>query len=400
MRNIMTALLVAVVAITAAAPALAQDTEGMVFGMVLVGPSTDRGWSQAHYEAGLYVEEQTGAEMLLFESLNPADAPETSLRDVVAEMVDSGAELIITTSDDFEVETTEVAEAFPDTTFIHISGDAVLNGTAPPNLGNVIGQMPWGQMIDGCAAALTTETGELGYLGPLITAETLHLATSTYLGAEYCWETYRGNDPADLEFVVTWIGFWFNIPGVTLDPTEEANTFFDNGADVVISAIDTTEALSVASQRAASGETAFALAYDFYDGCSAAPEICLGVPYYNWGPTYVDVLESVADGTWEQAWDWIGPDWNDINDPDTSMIGFARGDALSEENSALLDEFIAELAAFATDPETPEDTFMLWRGPLSLQDGTILAEEGELVPGVDVWLLEGLLEGMTGTSTN
>ncbi|MEM6530884.1 MAG: hypothetical protein AAF653_21485, partial [Chloroflexota bacterium] len=82
------------------------------------------------------------------------------------------------------------------------------------------------------------------------------------------------------------------------------------------------------------------------------------------------------------------------------MIGFARGDALSEENSALLDEFIAELAAFATDPETPEDTFMLWRGPLSLQDGTVLAEEGELVPGVDVWLLEGLLEGMTGTSTN
>ena len=51
-------LLVAVVAggiVTAAPRAVAQDE--FVFGVVLVGPKDDHGWSQAHYDAGLYVEE-------------------------------------------------------------------------------------------------------------------------------------------------------------------------------------------------------------------------------------------------------------------------------------------------------------------------------------------------------
>ena len=61
----------------------AQSDE-FVFGMVLVGPQDDRGWSQAHYEGGLFVEENIeGARMLVFESLNIVDAPETTLRDVV-----------------------------------------------------------------------------------------------------------------------------------------------------------------------------------------------------------------------------------------------------------------------------------------------------------------------------
>ena len=39
------------------------------------------------------------------------------------------------------------------------------------------------------------------------------------LGARYAWTTYLKKDPAKLQFKVTWIGFWFNIPGVTADPT-------------------------------------------------------------------------------------------------------------------------------------------------------------------------------------
>ena len=53
----------------------------------------------------------------------------------------------------------------------------------------------------------------------------------------------------DIKFVVNWIGFWFNIPGVTLDPTQVANDLFNGGADVIISGIDTTEAIVVAGQR-------------------------------------------------------------------------------------------------------------------------------------------------------
>ena len=53
--------------------------EPLVFGMILVGPQDDRGWSQAHREAGEYLEEKLGAEMIVIDKVNPADRPDTSV---------------------------------------------------------------------------------------------------------------------------------------------------------------------------------------------------------------------------------------------------------------------------------------------------------------------------------
>ena len=396
MRNkLLVLFLLTVVVALAAAPTGAQDDE-FIFGMVLVGPQDDAGWSQAHYEGGLYVEERIeGSRMLVFESLNPADAPETTLMDVVSLMVEDGAQVIFTTSDAFEEDTVGVAEEFPDVTFINVSGDDVLAETAPPNVGNVMAMIELPRLIAGCAAALTTETGQIGYLGPLINAETRRVSSSAYLGARYCYENYAGGNADDLQFEVVWIGFWFPIPGVTLDATEETNAFYDRGFDVVLSGIDTTEMLTVASQRQAEGDTVYAMPYNYVAGCSEAPDSCIGVPYYNWGVAYTQTVQDVIDGTWEQSWDWVAPDLDDMNDPESSITGFEIGDAMSEENAELLGQFIDELVAFQMDMG---DTFFLWEGPLNLQDGTELAAEGESVDIIDIWYLPQLLEGMEGAS--
>ena len=39
--------------------------------------------------------------------------------------------------------------------------------------------------------------------------------------------------------------------------------------------------------------------------------------------------------SFEPTFQWLGPDWADINNPDTSMIGFEKGPGLSEEARAL-----------------------------------------------------------------
>ena len=304
--------------------------EPLTFGMILVGPKNDHGWSQAHYDGGLYVEENLeGSKMIVFESLNPADKPEATLEGVVDEMVAQGAKLVITTSDEFEEDTVGVAEKYPDVVFINASGDDVITGEAPANEGNIMGRMEDMKAVAGCAAALATESGKIGYLGPLINFETRRLAASAYLGAKYCYENYRGMDPSELQFTVSWIGFWFNIPGVTLDPTEVVTSFFDSGVDVVMSGIDTTEGIDVAGQRAARGENVWAVAYDYAGGCENAPDICLGVPYFNWGPAYLDTAVAVSewhldavlglepallggpdrqhqDGCWLGGWSWFG----------------------------------------------------------------------------------------------
>jgi simple sugar transport system substrate-binding protein len=252
-----------------------------------------------------------------------------------------------------------------------------------------MGRMEYGKMMAGCAAALTTQTGKLAYLGPLIDPETRRLVNAAYLGARYCWENYRGEDPAALEFQVTWIGFWFNIPGVTLDPTQVANDFFNGGADVIMSGIDTTEGLVVAGQRAAAGEQVWSIPYDYLGGCAEATQVCLGVPYFNWGPDYLQIAQAVQDGTWTPEWEWNGPDWTDINNPDTSMVGWVNGDALAAENAATLEEFIAGLA---------DGSINLWEGPLVYQDGTEYVAAGETATDEQIWYTEQLLEGIEGTS--
>ncbi len=420
-RRLFFLLMVVVLVALAVLPALAQDE--VVFGVVLVGPNDDRGWSTSHYEAGRYVEaNMPGATMLDFESLNPADTPETTLMDVVELMVDEGAVVIFTTSDSFEEDTNVVAAAFPDVTFINITGsnaiaaNDVVEGEhalmhelpelPPANVGNFNVYMELPRMIAGCAAALTSESGSIGYLGALINPETRRLAASSYLGARYCAENYRDDLSADdISFEVVWIGFWFNIPGVTLDPTEVATGFLDGGADVIISGIDTTEAITVAGQYMAEGDASYGVPYGNVNGCSEAPEACLGAAYYNWGPAYLDVMQRVLDGSWSQEWLWLEPKWDEINedgfytDADTSVSGFKLGDALSMETIETLQEFAAEIEAFQTDPMNAGKIF-LWEGPLNLQDGTPLAAEMESVSLLDIWFLPQLLEGMVGASVS
>ena len=361
-----------------------------VFGIILVGPKNDHGWSQAHYEAGLYVEENLpGSRMIVFESLNPADKPEATLEGVVGDMVADGARLIFTTSDEFEEDTLGAAQNHPDVTFISISGDDVLTGQAAANEGNIMGRMELMKSIAGCAAALATETGRMAYLGPLINFETRRLVSSVYLGARYCYEHYRNLDPNSLQFVVTWIGFWFNIPGVTLDPTEVTTGFIDGGADVVISGIDTTEGIVVTGQRAAQGDRIWAIPYDYVGACDEAPEVCLGVPFFNWGPAYLATVQAVQDGSWQQAWDWNGPDWANMTDRDTSNVGWVNGPALAAEWGTPLDEFIAGLASGSIN---------VWTGPINLQDGTVYLAEGAVATDDQIWYLPQLLEGMEGPS--
>ncbi len=383
-----------------ALPTFAQDE--FVFGMVLVGPKNDGGWSQAHFEGGVYVAEMLDGVTFLEpqENIN-AGNPDVPFDVAVSALIDQGAQLVFTASDEYEEDTSRIAADYPDVTFINVSGDDAYLGTAPANVGNVMGTMEWGKIMAGCAAALQTETGSIGYLGPLINFETRRLVNSAYLGARHCYEA-RGMNPDDLVFTVTWIGFWFNIPGVTLDPTEEANTLLNNGADVLISGIDTTEAITVVGQRAAQGDTVWAVPYDFMGACDISPDVCLGVPYFHWGPVYSDLIGAAQAGTWEQDWLLTNPDWSDLNNQDTTGIGFMTGPGLTEENAAALESFIADAAAYAE--ENPEGIY-LWTGPLAYQDGTVLAEEGANLPYIaplgeapSVWYSEQLLEGIVGAS--
>jgi simple sugar transport system substrate-binding protein len=328
--------------------------------------------------------------MIYIDNVNPAARPGVTISQLVDDMVEKGAQLIIANSDDMKDGIREAALLHPGIDFVHISGDDVLTGKAPKNLANLFGRMEYGKMMAGFAAAMTTKTGRIGYLGPLVNAETRRLASSCYLGAKYAWEKVLKKNPKDLKFQVTWIGFWFNIPGVTADPTQVAQNFFNTGYDVIVSGIDTTEAVVVARQKRGEGKTVWAIPYDYIGACEGASDVCLGVPYFNWGPGYVRLLKESMANNWKPVWLWLGPDWKDINNPDTSTVGFVRGNALPASADKALSSFIRDLG---------KGKIQLFKGPLSYQDGSVFLKPGEIGTDQQVWYMKQLLRGMMGQSS-
>jgi len=216
------------------------------------------------------------------------------------------------------------------------------------------------------------------------------LAASAYLGARYAWTEVLGKKAEDLKFKVSWIGFWFNIPGVTTDPTQVAGSFFDGGYDVVISGIDTPEAVTVARQKRDQGRDAWAIPYDFEKACEGQGPACLGVPYFNWGPGFLRMAKAVQAGTWKQDFQWDAPDWANINDRDASPVGFMAGEGLTAANKAKLDAFTADLGSRKIN---------LFKGPLNFQDGSVFLKDGQDATDEQVWALPQLLQGMEGQSS-
>lgn len=374
-------------------PTATTSTEPFIFGMLLVGPYNDNGWSTATYLGGKYVESKIANSQLIYvDKVNIADNPNTTAAQFAEQLLQRGAKVIFFNSDDMKDGVSEFAKAHPDIPVIWLSGDyAWKDGQRYQadltNESDLMGRMEYGKMIAGCAAALTTKTGNIGFLGPLINDETRRLADAAYLGAKYCWDNIA-KKTVPLEFKVTWIGMWFNIPGVTLDPTQVADDFFTNQYDVVMSGIDSTEAVTEAAKFRAQGKDVFAVQYDYKDACNVAPDACLGTPYFNWGVMMLPVVQSVIDGKYTRTFVWGGPDWKDINSQDTSVVGFEKGKGLSADNSALLDQFISQLAGGLN----------LWKGPLNYQDGTVFLADGVAATDQQIWYMPQLLQGMQGDS--
>ncbi|MCL4505269.1 MAG: BMP family ABC transporter substrate-binding protein [Chloroflexi bacterium] len=383
-------------AATSAPAATTATTAGGAYkiGMILVGPYNDKGWNQATFEGLDYVKSKMpGFSFDYVDKVNSADRPNTKGTQVADDLIAKGANMIIFNSDDFKDDALETAKKHPDIPVIHVSGDYAWkdgkNFKEQKNLINIMGQMEYMKMLAGCSAALGTQTGKIGFVGPLINEETRRLASSAYLGAKYCWTNVLKKDPKALEFKVTWIGFWFNIPGVTLDPTKVADDFYNGGFDVVMSGIDTPEAATEAKKMQDAGKKDYYVHYDYKLGCDIAPDACLGSPYFNWGPAYLDAVKKAQAGTLTESFSWNPPDWKNINDPDTSAVGFLPGKALGDK-SAQVDALTKGLA---------DGSINLYKGPLNYQDGSVFLKDGEVATPQQIWYLPQLLEGMEGASS-
>lgn len=325
--------------------------------MVLIGPHDDGGWSQAHYEGLVYIEENVPNVHTAYIENVPEGADSEQ---VFRALSRKGFDLIFGTSYGFMDPMEIVAGEYPDTMYVHISG-IKSNGT---NFGNLFGAMEVMKYLAGMLAGARAQMDgnpKLGYMATFPIPEELRLGNAIALGM-------RRTCP-ECTMDVRWINTWH-------DPViekEAAASLFDAGAQVVFTGADTPAAADVAQEKGKWGVT-----YDWSGSCKV--ERCLTAPYWNWGPIYASIAERVIAGTYVPGWDYFDADTGSLG-----LYGFMEGEKLTPGVAELPAEVVQEVRDLVAASLVGEfDRFDVFSGPINDNQGNLIVPEGQALQQADL----------------
>ncbi len=349
--------------------------------MVLLGPHDDGGWSQAHYEGLQYVcENVPDVHVAYLENVLDNAESEQVFRDLARQ----GFNLIIGTSFGYMDPMATVAEDFPSTTFLHLTGYKS-NFT---NFGNFFGGIEDMKYLAGMIAGSRAKADgnpKLGYMATFPIPEEIRLGNAIMLGAK--------KTCPECEMAINWIGTWH-------DPNLEsagAAALFDGGAQVVFTGADTPANATVAQEKGK-----WAVTYDHPSSCKL--DSCLTAPYWIWGPEYAKVAEAVKAGTYKPGFEYF-----DAKSGAMGLYGFMEGQQL-QPGAADLPEADLQLVrdTLKSMLDGTFDRFDVFTGPIKDNAGNVVLADGvslvqadldQFPPGAEAnpctvcmhWLADGII---------
>ncbi len=345
-------------------------------GFVYVGPVGDHGWTLTHEESRLYLEDALsdpdtpGHEIVTtyVPSVAPSDAPAR-----IQEMIDDDYNVIVGTSFDFLSPIQNMSANNTDVNFLTCSGFL-----SSPNLGSYFGRMYQVKWLAGMLAGHMTETDRIGILGPVVIPETVRHVNAFTLGAR--------SVNSDVVVHVEWLGAWF-------DPVNEpilTQALMDGGADVIMTATDTAIPIETIEAAWDPADPVYSIGYDNANSCDFGPNSCLTSAYWNWGPTMVEIVEAMRDGTWDSH-DLI---WAQMrSDADESIAYLApMGSAVPV---AVEVEVTGHISGLAAPGEAGQQ--LPFEGPIYDNTGGLRLAAGDSFTDADLlgmcWLVDGVVSG-------
>ncbi|MDQ7026457.1 MAG: BMP family ABC transporter substrate-binding protein [Anaerolineae bacterium] len=343
-------LVLAVVGITGA-----QD-EPMKIAFVYVAPIGDLGWTFMHEQGRMAVVEEFGDAVETAFIENVAEGPDSER--VIRNFADDGFDLIITTSFGYMDPTLTVAEEFPDTQFVHISGFLTAD-----NMSNVFGRMYQPRYLSGLVAGSATESNIIGYVAAFPIPEVLRGINAFTLGV-------REVNP-DAEVRVVWTNTWFDPP----QEKEAAEALLAAGADVIAQHQDTPE-----PQKAAADAGGFSISYNSAMLDFVGQSVLTG-PVWNWGAKYISIVQEVMDGTYNGSETY----WGGLPEGVVDLAPFSE--LVSEDTIALVEERRAAIEAGEWD---------VFCGPITGANGNLVLEEGSCLSDGEMLGMSFFVEGVVG----
>ncbi|NLM20511.1 MAG: BMP family ABC transporter substrate-binding protein [Peptococcaceae bacterium] len=329
--------------------------EKMKIGFVYIGSATDAGYTYAHDQGRLMLEQELGDRV---ETIIKENVPETQeCEKVMTDMIDQGCKVIFANSFGFQEYVKRVAEANPDIIFLHCSGS--IQG---PNYSNYFGSIEEARYLSGIVAGMKTQTNKIGYVAAYNIPEVIRGINAFTLGV-------RSVNP-EAVVKVMWTNTWF-------DPAKEkdaAIALLDQGVDVIAQHQDTTGPQVAAEERGC-----WSIGYNA-DMSNAAPKAYMTAPLWNWGAYYVEVVKSILDGTWTNE-----PYWGTMKD---GLIDLAPLTEVAPEG--------AQEAVTEIQEQMKAGTFDVFAGPIKDQSGKVVVPEGSTVSLEEQLAMKWFVEGVEG----
>ncbi len=335
----------------------ASKTEGVKAGFIYVGPIGDGGYTYAHDQGRLYLEEKLkdkGVTTTYLESV-PEDA---SVEKAMKDLIDQNCNVIFATSFGYMEYVDKVAKEYPDVKFFHCSG-YMSNET---NFVNYFGRIEQTRYLSGIAAGLKTKSNKIGYVAAKQIPEVIRGINAFTLGVQ----SVNPNATIDVKWTDTWY-----------DPTLEKNAataLLNDGCDVIAQHQDTT-----GPQIAAEEKGQFAIGYNS-DSKKAAPKAYITAPIWNWGVYYVDQVQKILDGTWKPENYWGGMK--------EGVVALAD---LTENAAPGTKEKVEEVKAKILD-----GSFNVFAGPIKDQTGVVKVAEGAVMSDEDQLSCKWFVQGVNG----
>jgi basic membrane protein A len=322
---------------------------------VYVAPIGDLGWTWAHEQGRLLIEQEFGDKVETAYIENVPEGPEAER--VIRDFAQKGYDLILTTSFGYMDPTITVAQEFPEIWFVHISGYKTAD-----NVSTVFGRMYQPRYLSGLAAGAATKSNVVGYVAAFPIPEVIRGINAFALGV-------REINP-QAEVRVVWTNTWFGPP----EEKEAAEALLAEGADVIAQHQDTTE-----PQKAAADSGAVSIGYDS-DMSTFVGDTVLTSPVWNWGTKYVDIIKQVMAGTYGTESYWGG-----LDDGVVDLAPFSG--QVPDDIKAL----ITERKELITQGKW--DVFC---GPIKGANGKMTVAEGNCLTDGEMLSMDYFIEGVVG----